>query len=201
MPAAGTDTPEVSPLAVTYALNAAQVQIGTPNGPGVMIAPYGTAPPIDTKTAWGVGWQVLGYMSDAGPVLAQATTKQDIVPWQSTAPLRSPITARSITAQFVMWQLNDLTMALYFDATRPTPSATDGSFSMPVASGGGGFIYAIGIDAKDGNQVMRIIFTRANLSAAGNMALTRGAAVPLDVTLSALDDNGTLCTVLLGTAT
>jgi hypothetical protein len=59
-------------------------------------------------------------------------------------------------------------------------------------------IHAIGIDSADAERTFRIAFTRASLSAAGDMQLTRGAAVPLDVTLSALDDGGVLGYVKLG---
>jgi hypothetical protein len=56
----------------------------------------------------------------------------------------------------------------------------------------------VGIDARDAERVLRIIFYRASLTDAGDMQITRGAAVPLDCTLSALDDAGKLAKVLLG---
>jgi hypothetical protein len=59
-------------------------------------------------------------------------------------------------------------------------------------------IHAIGIDSADAERTFRIAFSRASLSGAGDMQLTRGAAVPLDVTLSALDDGGLLGYVKLG---
>jgi hypothetical protein len=48
--------------------------------------------------------------------------------------------------------------------------------------------------------VLRIGFTRASLSDAGDMQLQRGSAVPLDCTLTALDDAGELAHILLGPA-
>jgi hypothetical protein len=56
----------------------------------------------------------------------------------------------------------------------------------------------VGIDSADADRVLRIVFGRASLSDAGDMQLERGAAVPLDVTLSALDDGGRLAHILLG---
>jgi hypothetical protein len=182
---------------VTYALNTKEVNIGTPNGAGVYLAPAGTAGPVDTVAAWPVAWNILGYMSDAGPTVAQNTNKQDIIPWQSMAPIRSPVTTREITLQFVMWQLNSLTLALYFQAATPVPAA-DQSFTMPVITSAAGKQWAVGIDTIDNTRAVRIYATRAIVSANGNMPITRGAAVPLDTTLTMLDDNGTICTVLVG---
>jgi hypothetical protein len=192
--AAEAPAPAAAPV---YALTPGEVQVGTPNGPGIYLAPVGTAGPVDTVTPWPSGWNILGYLSDAGPTVGQTTSNQDITPWQSYAPIRSVITSRQITLQFVMWQLNTQTLALYFDADVPVP-AVDGSFSMPVITSKSGHMYAVGIDAADGTRVMRMIIGKARLSAAGNMAITRGAAVPLDVTLTALDQAGTLMTVLVG---
>jgi hypothetical protein len=201
-----TATPEAPPKrngeapsleVVTYALNGKEVNVGTPNGAGVYLAPPGTAGPTDTVTAWPVGWNILGYMSDAGPTFAQNTNKQDIIPWQSMVPIRSPVTSREITLQFIMWQLNSLTLALYFQTSQPTPIA-DGSFSMPVITTQAGKQWAVGVDTIDQGRAVRFIATKALVTANGNMPITRGAAVPLDTTLTCLDDNGTILTVLVG---
>lgn len=182
------------------ALDPTEVQIGTANGPGIYLAAAGTALPADTATAFATPWSLLGYLSDDGPTVGQSTDKSDITPWQSVVPLRSVITSRQVTLQFVMWQLNGDTIALYFDAD-PVDAATDGSLTMPIRSDTPQHLYAIAIDAKDGDRVLRIGFTRASLSAAGDMQIQRGAAIPLDVTLTALDDAGLLATVMLGSGT
>ena len=194
-PKNGGDSPELA--VVTYALSGKEVAIGTPNGAGVYLAPPGTAGPTDTVTAWPAAWNILGYMSDAGPTIAQNTNKQDIIPWQSMAPIRSPVTTREITLQFVMWQLNSLTLALYFQTAQPTPIA-DGSFSMPVLTTQAGQQWSVGIDTIDQNRAVRIFSQKALVTANGNMPITRGAAVPLDTTLTMLDNGGTICTVLVG---
>ena len=178
-------------------LNPSEVQVGTANGPGIYIAPAGTDPPDDTEDDWEDPWRILGYLSDDGPTVGQATDSEDITPWQSVVPLRSVITGRQITLQFVLWQLNALTLGLYFDAPEPT-TAADGSIDMELRTDAPQRIHAIGIDSADAERTFRIAFSRASLSAAGDMQLTRGAAVPLDVTLSALDDGGVLGYVKLG---
>jgi hypothetical protein len=185
--------------APVYGLDADEVQVGTPNGAGIYIAKVGTDPPDDTTEDWGTGWDILGYLSDDGATVAQSTDSEDLTPWQSVAPIRSVITSRSVTLQFVLWQLNPMTLALYFDTDLSTPAA-DGSLTMDVRTDQAGHIYAVGIDSRDGDRVLRVIFPRASLSDAGDMPLSRGAVVPLDCTLSALETNGSLATIMLGPA-
>jgi hypothetical protein len=181
----------------TRELNPADVQVGTANGPGLWLAPLGTDLPDGTSDEWPDGWEVLGYLSDDGPTVGQSTDSTDITPWQSVVPIRSIITGRSITLQFVLWQLNGRTLALYFDADPEEPDA-DGLLDMDLRSDTPQHLYMAGIDSRDAERVLRIIFYRASLSDAGDMQITRGAAVPLDCTLSALDDGGRLAKVLLG---
>ena len=192
---------EVIDPQVTWAptMDADEVNVGTPNGPGIWLAPPGTALPLDCKTAFATPWAILGYLSDAGPTIGQNTTKQDITPWQSISPIRSVITGRDMTLHFILWQLNAATLALYFDADPPVPSATDESFSLPVRADAAGHQYAIAVDAKDGSRVLRVGFARAVLTDAGDMAITRGAAIPLECTLTTqVDESGTLATVMSG---
>jgi hypothetical protein len=186
-----------TPPAPTGSLDPSEVQVGTPNGPGIYIAPAGTEPPDSTDEEWDEPWHILGYLSDDGPTVGSSTDSESLQPWQSAVPLREVITGRSITMQFVIWSLNEQTIALYFDADVPTADA-DGAIDMELRTDTPAHLYAIGIDSADAERVFRISFRRASLSDAGDMAISRGAAVPLDCTLSALDDGGVLGRVQLG---
>lgn len=180
------------------ALDPSEVQVGTANGPGLWIAPPGTAIP-DLGDDFASPWKILGYLSDDGPTVGQSTDSEDLVPWQSVVPIRSVITGRTITLQFTLWQLNELTLALYFDQDPVTPG-TGGNIDMELRTDAPTHLYAVAVDSNDAERLFRIGFGRSSLSAAGDMQITRGAAVPLDCTLSALDDAGTLGRVLLGKA-
>jgi hypothetical protein len=184
---------------VEECLDAEQVSVGTPNGPGIYLAPAMTPPPANTGADWAAPWNCLGYLSDDGPTVGQSTDSEDLTPWQSVAPIKSIITSRSVTLQFVMWQLNERTLALYFDTDVPVAGA-DGELDMDVRTDQAGHTYAVGIDARDGNRVLRVSFLRASLSDAGDMSITRGAVIPLDVTLSALETGGRLARVQMGRA-
>jgi hypothetical protein len=183
------------------ALDPTEVQVGTANGPGIWLSEPGIDPPEHTWDAFAdtAGWDLLGYLSEDGPTVGVSTDSEDLTPWQSRVPIRSVITGRQITLQFVMWQLNETTLALYFDADPATPDS-DGSIDMELRSDAPSHLYGVAIDTRDGDRVFRVSFGRASLSDAGDMDISSGAAVPLDVTLSALDDGGKLGLVQLGPA-
>jgi hypothetical protein len=176
-------------------LDPTEVIVGTANGVGLWIAPEGTPAPAPGDP-FEDPWKPLGYASDDGVTIGGDKTTESLTPWQSTAPIRTIITEVTRTVAFVLWQLNQTTLGLYFDTPVPAPDP-DGVTAFDVSSSGGGLIYAVAVDARDGENCLRLIWGRANLDSTGDMQLTKGAAVPLDVTLSALDNNGSQVTVQL----
>jgi hypothetical protein len=171
---------------------ATQTMVGSSNGVGLWVAPVGTAAPTSISTAFADPWLSLGYVSDDGVTLAGDTTTESFTPWQSTVPIRTVVTERTRTVAFTMWQLNQTTLGVYFDKTI---TGTGDTFNFDVLSNQSQLYHAVAVDALDGERHLRIIYPRANLESTGDMALTRGAMVPLEVTLSALDYNGVLATV------
>lgn len=192
-----TVTSDLTPEAC---LRADEVQIGTNDGPGIYVAPPGTDLPATTQTPFADPWQCLGYLSDDGPTIGSSTDSEQLTPWQSAAPIKNIITSRQVTMQFVMWQLNPLTLALYFDTEVPAESG-DGELDFVVRTDQAGQEHAVAVAARDGNRVLRIGFLRATLTDAGDMQIQRGAVIPLDVTMAALETSGQLAHIQLGRAT
>ncbi len=179
-------------------LDASEVLLGLNNGAGIYIAPAGTPAPADLTTAWADPWQAVGYISDDGVTLSSSTDSDTLTPWQSTSPIRTIITGKSITMQFVMWETNPLTMGVWFDVTPPV--AVGDVLSFDVRSDAGGLLYAVGLDVKDGDTVFRVVFGRAQLSDTGDVTISRGSAIGWDTTLSALDDGGRLAQIIMTAA-
>ena len=178
------------------ALDASEILLGLNNGPGLYIAPPGTAGPTDLETAWGAEWLAVGYISDDGVTLGASTESDDLTPWQSTSPVRTIITGKSLTLQFAAWQTTPLMLGVFFDVEPPTEAL--GVSTFDIRSDGGGILYAVGLDVKDGDNAFRVVFPRAQLSDNGDVTISRGSAIPWDVTLSALDDNGVLAHMIVG---
>lgn len=181
----------------TPTLEPDEVVVGLNNGPGLYIAPVGTAGPATLDADWESPWVALGYISNDGATLGASTDTEQLTPWQSVGPIRTIVTARQLTMQFVLWQTNENSLALYFDMAAPTPDG-DGNLDFDIESDSGGQLWAVGIDIKDGDSVLRVTYGRASLSAAGDVTVARGSAIGWDVTLSALDDDGVLGHVLFG---
>lgn len=178
-------------------LNSDSILLGTANGPGLWLAPVDTAPPTDASTDWSTlpGWTSLGYASEDGPTVSSSTDSTDIRGWQSLGVLRSVITGRTITVQFQLLEWNAQNLSLYWDIDEPTIAA-DGSFKFDVRSDQAGQRHQLGVDIKDGENLVRLLFHRVQLNAAGDMQFQRGALAVLDVTFSALETNGVLLSVI-----
>jgi len=183
---------------MSVTLDASNTMIGTANGAGLLIAPVGTAPPADTTTAWGVGWETIGYVHEDGVTLALETENESLKAWQSKTALRTVITGRELTVEFTMLEVTPKAMALFFDEDPPSGDAD--AFSLTVTSEGSANDYAVGIDTKDGDNVLRYIFPRATLAENGEISLVTSDFQGFPVTLSAQDQNGVLATIIKGPA-
>lgn len=172
-------------------LDPTQVQVGTNENAGIYLAPEGTAAPtIDDDFA--APWMSFGYLSSDGPTVGQSSTSTTITPWQSAVPIRTLITDRGVTIHTVCWQINELTLSVLYDIDPTSWDNTTDTLDLQIRSDSPSHTYAVAISTTDQGMVFRLSFTRANLSATGDMTIQRGAVIPLDVTLSALDDNGVL---------
>lgn len=177
-------------------LNSDQIVVGTARGPGLWIGPIDAEPPQDIDEDWDLdeGWKPLGYASEDGPTVSSATDSTDLRGWQSLGVLRSIITGRTVTIQFQLLQWNALNLSLYWDIDMPT--VVGGKFEFAVRSDQSGRRHQMGLDIRDGDNRIRIIFPRVQLQAAGDMNFQRGALAVLDVTFSALETEGVLLGVM-----
>lgn len=182
----------------TPTLNSDNAIVGTANSVGIYMAPVGTAAPVDTTSAWGAGWETAGYIHEDGITLAIETESESLKAWQSKSPLRTVITGKELTVEFNMLEITPRTMGVFFDEDAPTGS--DDAFTMNVTSEGKAKNYAIGIDTRDGDNVLRYIFPKASLSENGEVTIAAAEFQGFPVTLKAMDHNGVLATVIRGPA-
>jgi hypothetical protein len=179
-------------MATETALVPDEVIIGTSNGPGIWVAPVGTAAPLTASAVPAAPWSTLGYLSEDGVTFSQSTDSEAITPWQSRAAVRTIITKRELNLEFTMLQFNEQNVALYFSSEEP---ASGDSWDLEVRSDAPAKNYAILVDVKDGDNTVRYHFPRATLSEAGDMEVTKSGAIGLPVTMAAQDDNGVLANI------
>ena len=180
----------------TPTMDPAETMVGTARGVGIWVAPEGTDPPADIDTDFADPWLPLGYASDDGVTVGGDTSTESFTPWQSVTPIKTIVTERTRTIGFTLWQLNELTLGLYFDQS--IPDATGEAFDFEVRSDAPQIVRAVAVDAEDGDRRLRLVYPRATIESTGDMTLSKGAMVPLEVTLSALDDSGTMVHVYVG---
>ena len=186
-PAAPADA-TVERAAAERGLDPSELMIGTSDGAGLWIAPEGTRLP-DPGEPMSAPWTVLGFISDDGVTIGGDTTTETITPWQSITAIRTLITEKNRTLGFTLWQINELTLGLYFDTEVPEADEND-VLDFTVRSSGGGLIHAMAVATRDGARILRFGWPRASLDSTGDMSLTKGASVPLEVTMAALDAGG-----------
>lgn len=177
-------------------LNPDNVLVGTSNGPGIWVAPVGTAMPATVNTAPADPWNTLGYLSEDGVKVSQSTDSQNIMAWQTKTPLRSFVTSREVSLEFTMLELSKRNFQLYFG--QKMDAADEAEFSITVRGDEPAHQYAILLDLIDGDLITRLYYPRASLSQAGDMEVTQSGAIGLPVTMAAQDDNGVLVTMVRG---
>jgi hypothetical protein len=181
------------------ALDPTKVLLGTSNADGIYIAPEGTAFPTNVTDAPGASWDSLGYLSEDAVKIGVSIDSEKITVWQSQAPVATVITGKELSLDFTLMEVSAQNVALYFGATPATEVA--GEFDQDIDTNSAGDTYAILIDTKYGDNVVRYQFNRCQLSASGDIEIGKAAAQSFPVTLTALDDNGTLGTIRKGAVT
>lgn len=181
-------------------LQADDVLIGTANGPGIWMAPVGTAAPTDATSALSAPWSTLGYLSEDGVTLSQSTNSEDIYPWQGRSPVRTMITERNLAMEFSMFEFNEQNLQLYFGMEQATAGDAN-SWSLNVVSNAPAQIYSFCIDVADLDVKVRYYIPRGSLSDAGDLEITDSGVMALPVTLKTLDSAGELMEIFYQKAT
>lgn len=159
------------------ALDATQVRIAS-NGK-ILVAPVGTAAPVDTTTAFAASWVNLGYASEDGVTLTPSLDTDDIPGWQSSAPLRTIITGAGLEVGFTLMQSSPEVLDLYFGGTTAA-----GTLEVPVSPSI--TERSLAVEWIDGASVYRLIVPRAALTDRGEITLARGDAVAFEMTFAAM---------------
>ncbi len=169
------------------AFNAAQVRTA-PSGK-IYVGPLGATEPTDVTTALDAAFAELGYATPDGVTITPNVEQEDINVWQALMPVLSPITGMTLEIEFMLAQLNEETMSLYFLGEQWSDDGT--TATLNINSNPGSQERCLVVEWTDSSgDVYRLVVPRAQMTNREELTLTRGESINLGLTFSALDDNG-----------
>ena len=154
------------------------------------------SPGTPTLNTLPVGYTDIGFLSDAGAVLAEAVTSVDVAAWGDLEPVRRDITADVTTVQLVALEVNKQALATYFgvNPTSLTADATTAEVSVVKPSSTTSFFWRVlvlGVDQTDAGEIYIARFLpNACVTNKGNMTFAdSGDGINFDCTLTAYKDS------------
>ncbi len=153
----------------------------------VYVAPVGTALPTAPDGTLNSAFVGLGYHTEDGVSLSVDPDIQEFMAWQSRTPVRRELNTQGITASWTLQQWNENNVPLAFGGGTVT------------ALGGGGYRYdfpededalderSVVIDAVDGDDKMRFVIPRCNVTEAVETNFQRSETAQLPITVAALE--------------
>lgn len=146
------------------------------------------------------GYKSLGYVTDAGVVITPTVTADPVNAWQSAVPVLFNVSAASFTvaATFVETSIN--TTELFWGASwvpvTPQGGGTPDTWRLDLSSTPDLQEISLVVDWGQGSHLNRVVIPRSMIQDRGAITLVRNAAQEYQLTIDALDSNGTLGYVL-----
>ncbi|MFI5877534.1 hypothetical protein ACIBAH_34895 [Streptomyces sp. NPDC051445] len=181
-----------------------------PNG-ALYIAPApvpgssgGTTPPVDLGTANTVptGYKALGYVDEGGVTLTPAIETQPVNAWQSAVPVLYNVQSASFSVKATLQETNEVTTELFWGAEwvevmsgDPTPVGT-GVFKLDLSSTPDLKELSLVVDWNQNAVRYRCVIPRAMISDRGAIQLSRTENGKYELTIEAMDYDGSLGYVL-----
>jgi hypothetical protein len=173
-----------------------------PSGYVYMAPAVGTTLPTDVGdgTTPPAGYASLGYVSDAGVVITPQINSNPVNVWQSAVPVLYNVDSATFSIQATFAESNVDTTELFFGAAwnpvldgggNPT-----GSYRLDLASTPTLQEISLVVDWSQNGIHNRVVIPRAMVQDRGAITLVRTAAQEYQLTIEALDSNGSLGYVL-----
>jgi hypothetical protein len=174
-----------APLGYIYMAPAVGATLPTDVGDGV------TAP---------AGYTSLGYVSDAGVTITPQVNSDPVNVWQSAVPVLYNVTSATFSIQATFAESNVDTTELFYGASwvpvlngggNPT-----GSYRLDISSSPTLQEISLVVDWSQSGIYNRVVIPRAMVQDRGAITLVRTSAQEYQLTIEALDSNGSLGYVL-----
>lgn len=179
------------------ALTASNVRTA-PSG-HVWVADIGTPEPDDIETALNAAFAELGYLTPDGVSITPQVDSEDIMVWQSLAPVSSPITGMTFELSMTLAELNRDGLSLFFAGSQWTNDGGVGR--LDIDSNPGTQERILVVEWQDDHQDnYRLVVPRAQMTNRDALALTRGDPINQGITFKALDSDGLSAYILTDNA-
>lgn len=169
--------------------DASNVSVGKPLASGsIFVAPSGTTPPIDAKTALADTFKGVGYIGEDGVTNAIKTDSTQVKAWGGDAVLTTQ-TSRDETFKFKMIEANEVSLEQAFGKGNVTNDPVSGALTVKHNSKEHGvYVYVIEI-VLSAEKVKRIVVPNGKVIELGDVVYKDDEAIGYEVTLSATPDS------------
>lgn len=174
-----------------------------PNGNVYMAPAVGATLPTavgDGATA-PTGYTSLGYVTDAGVTITPTVNSEPVNVWQSAVPVLYNVTSATFSIQATFSETSLSTTELFFGAqwtevTAGEPAVPTGEWRLDLDATPELQEISLVVDWSQASAKSRVVIPRAMVQDRGAITLTRTAAQEYQLTIEALDSNGSLGYVL-----
>ncbi|WP_234029238.1 hypothetical protein [Streptomyces sp. PsTaAH-124] len=178
-----------------------------PNG-AIYVAPApvkgatgGTTPPAELGDGSAPsGYKALGYVDESGVTLTPAIETQAVNAWQSASPVLYNVQSASFSVKATLQETNQTTTELFWGApwveVKDTQGTGTGVFRLDLSSTPELKEISLVIDWNEKSVKNRAVISRAMISDRGAIQLSRTENGKFELTIEAMDLDGSLGYVL-----
>lgn len=168
------------------------------------IAPTGGSLVVPTEVGDGgetipAGYKALGYVTEEGVTLTPTIQTTPLPAWQSAAPVLYNVDSAAFQVQATLLEASKLVTETFFGTTwtevmedvggTPTPT---GTYKLNLSSLPELAEFSLVVDWKQKNEYWRVVLNRSMVSERGAITLQRTQAKQFQLTIDAMDLDGSL---------
>ncbi|WP_050512108.1 phage tail tube protein [Streptomyces rimosus] len=140
------------------------------------------------------GFIALGYASEDGTEITPKIETEELSVWQASVPVLRYVKSAAFQVKTTLMQVNDATTRLFYGAEWVKVPGKNGrdQYRLDISSNPDLAEISLVVDWSDDAAKYRAVIGRAMVSDRGSISLTRTKNQSYELTLDALDSDGTL---------
>lgn len=145
----------------------------------VYVAPVGTTAPTNATTALNAAFKELGYVSEDGVTVTPEQSFSPVMAWQTAYKVRTLVTARGLTLEFVLREFNLQSLPFAFGGGTLTFATGEYKYTPPSAEATDP--RALVLEFLDGAKKYRLYVPNGQVEDLQGFSVSRGAPAQLPV--------------------